>query len=260
MLDEVTYFRHRLEAAPPVRWGRFVAFKVTFKLGSPVCVTTPWISFDGLLAHLLLLDALGEDFFITPKKLDLSSYFPHNRRLLPLKRTGPVYHASVSQFVPNVPVRKDTIYKRFEERWTDGLRQTRIRQGSGHFRAYAMAQPYVPAREVVFYAFGDVELIRRLVENYIYGIGNDFRIGYGAVRDVRFERMEEDWSLVASGVAMRPLPVEMCAEYDDTAYLPYRAPYWSPKNVALCVPPGARCRLKDGLESRAEGVGPNAGA
>lgn len=259
MNSERKYFYDCVAQAPPLRWGRFIPFKVTFKMGSPVCVTTPWISFDGLLAHLLLLDALGEDFFITPKKLDLSGSLPHNRRLLPLKKTGDIYHASVSQFVPN-SLRVTHIYKRFEERWADNLKNKRISLGSGRFRSYVLTQPYIPCREVIYYVMGDLDLIRRFIEEYVCGLGNDYRIGFGAIRDITWEPIEEDWSLTADGVAMRPIPVEMCSEYEDAAYLPYKAPYWSPRNVVLCVPPGARCRLKDGLEERVVQVGRKRGA
>lgn len=52
----------------------------------------------------------------------------------------------------------------------------------------------------------------------------------------------------------------MCDEYEDAVYLAYKPPYWDPRNVALCVPPGARCKLKREctawrLEARADGVG-----
>lgn len=256
MIDEIKYFCDKVAAAPPLQWSRFVPFKVTFKMGAPVCVTTPWISFDGLLSHLLLLDALGEDYFVTPKKLDLSSHLPRNRRMLPLLRTGEIYHASVSQFHPNM-LRVDTIYKRFEERWTDNLKQRKIRMGSGHFRAYMMKQPYITAKEVVFYACGDIKLVRELIDRYICGIGNDYRIGYGAVRGILIEPTPEDYSIVANDVAMRPVPIEMCEKYEDAVYLPYKPPYWSPRNVVLCVPPGARCKLKDEYERSLAKVGRN---
>lgn len=254
MLDEVKYFVSLAEKAPPIRRGRFQPFKVTFKMGSPVCVTTPWISFDGLIAHLMLLDAFGQDFFITPKKLDLSPSLPHNRRFLPILKTGDIYHASVSQFIP-CSVRVTQIYKRFEERWSENLKNRTIRLGSGHFRMYAMKQPYVPCKEVVYYVNGDMDLIKQLIEQYLVGLGNDIRIGFGMIRDVSFEGTEEDYSLIAEGIAMRPIPVEMCEEYDDAAYLPYKAPYWSPRNVVLCVPPGARCKLKNEYQRRVHAVG-----
>lgn len=231
------------------------SFKIVFKVGAPVCVTTPWISFDGLLAHLVLLDVFGQDFFVTPKKFDLTQFLQRCRDyVLPLVKTEDVYHASVSMFVP-YSVRVTQIYKRFEERWGDTLKAKNIRLGSGYFRMYAIKEPYVPCKEVVFYVCGDMEKVSRLIEKYLIGLGNDVRIGFGVIRDVFFEETIEDFSLVANGVAMRPIPVSMCSEYDDVAYLPYKAPYWNPKNVTLCVPPGVRCRLKDEYQRGFERMG-----
>jgi len=256
MKDEIRHFSTLAESAPPIRWNRFIPFKITFKMGSPVCITTPWISFDGLLAHLMLLDAFGQDFFITPKKLDLSPYLPKNRRLLPLKKTGDIYHASVSQFIPH-SIKVTQIYKRFEERWANKLNKKKIYLGSGPFRSYILKQPYVPCKEVVYYVCGDVDIIKWFIEEYLVGLGNDIRIGFGTIRNVIFEQIDEDWSIVANGIAMRPIPISMCEEYEDTAYLPYRAPYWSPKNVVLCVPPGARCKLEDGFKKSFTKMGTN---
>lgn len=243
MIDERKYFHDRIAQAPPIKWGRFAPFKITFKMGSPIAITMPWINFDGLIAHLMLLDALGDDFFITPKKLDLSDSLPKNRRLLPIKKTNDIYHASVSLFTPN-NVRITYLYKRFEDRWTESLKAKKVSLGSGKLRSYILAEPYVSCSEVIYYVFGDMDIIKNLIENYLFGLGNDCRVGFGMIRDISFEELDEDMSLVARGIAMRPIPIKMCEEYEDSAYLAYKAPYWNPKNVALCVPPGAHCKLK----------------
>jgi len=256
MIDDVSYFSTLVAAAPPIRWKKLEPFRVTFKVGSPVCITTPWVSFDGLLSHLLLFDALKQDFFITPKKFVLSPHLPKNRRLLPLKKTDDVYHASVSQFIPD-SLKVTQIYKRFEDKWAEQLDKKKIYVGSGTFRSYAIKEPYVACKEVVYYVCGDMDLIQRFIEEYLVGLGNDIRIGFGMIRDVIFERTEEDWSIIAGDIAMRPIPIEMCEEYEDAAYLPYRAPYWSPKNVVLCVPPGGKCKLKGEYKKRIEAMGRN---
>ena len=243
-MNETKYFIDKLKKAPPIKWGKFKCFKITFSLGSPICVTTPWISFDGILSHLMFLDALGEDYFITPKKLDLSGYLPKNNRLVPLKKTGDIYHASVSIFNPdNLFVTR--IYKRFETEGSENLKKKKIYQGSGYFRQYAICEPYKACKEAIFYAFGDIEIIEDLISKYLFYLGNDGRIGWGAIRKIKFSETDKDYSLVANGMAMRPIPVEMCDWYDDSAYLAYKSPYWNPKNIRLCVPPGAKCRLKN---------------
>ncbi|RLC84106.1 MAG: hypothetical protein DRJ03_15205 [Chloroflexi bacterium] len=245
MIDEVKYFQEIARSAPPLCGTEFKPFKVTFQMRTPVCVTTPWISFDGLIGHLIMIDTFGQDFFILPRKRNLTPKIARAniKRQIPIKKSGKVYHCSVSLFSPN-SIHLTHIYKRFEERWAKNLDRKKIRIGFGHFRAYAMKEVYIPAKEIIFYVNGDMKLIKQLIESYLIGLGNDIRIGFGMIEDVSFEMMEEDWSLVAKGVAMRPIPVSMCKEYDDTAYMPYRGPYWDPRNVTLCVPPGARCRLK----------------
>jgi len=245
--EEARYWKQRMDAVSPPKMGKFVPFRARFKVGSPVCITTPWISFDGLIAHLLLLWNLGEDYFITPKKLPILEFVSPSRGkqgfYLPLKKTGKIYHASVSQFIPNA-LKITQIYKRFEPQFASSLKKKKISIGSGEFRSYILQEPYVPCREVIFYAYGDMNLVQELIENYLVGLGNDVRIGFGIIRDVVFEKMDEDYSIIADGIAMRPIPIEMCEEYEEAVYLAYRPPYWDPKNVAECVPPGARCRFK----------------
>lgn len=247
MINEVKYFQNIAAAAPPLRWGCFTPFRIIFRMRSPVCVTSPWINFDSLIGHLIMIDTFGQDYFILPKKFNLTPYIEqaNAKRLLPIKKTGSVYHVSVSQFFPD-SIRVTQIYKRFEERWSDSLRQKKIRVGSGHYRAYAMKQIYIPAKEVIFYVNGDMELIKGLIDAYMCGLGNDIRIGFGAIKEIIYEEIKEDFSLVKDGVAMRPIPVEMCEQYEDAAYLAYKGPYWDPRNVDLCVVPGTRCKLKNG--------------
>lgn len=241
--DEAGYFSARLARNPRPVWGRFRPFCLVCEMGAPVSLAHPWMAFDSFMAHLVLLDGLGEDFFITPKKRDLACLGAYS--IPPLAQTGDVYHGSVSIFEPEPEgYRVTSIYKRFEEAGTERLRQKRIYMGQGYFRAYVMRKVYVPARRVVFYGCGDVDAVARLVRDYVVGLGDDFRIGFGVVRSWRIEEMPEDWSLVRDGIAMRPIPVDMCDEYEDAVYLAYKPPYWNPRNVALCVPPGARCKLK----------------
>lgn len=245
MIDsETQYFSEKLSRAAPPQWGHFRPFAVHFKMGAPAAVTTPWIAFDGLIAHLIFMTRLQDDFFITPKKKNIAGDFGKCGFTSPFRQTGSIFHASVSQFEPDT-LRCTKIYKRFEERGTEELKQKHIRIGAGHFRAYMMHEPYIPAHTVTFYAFGDQEGIQHLIEENIFAIGNDYRIGFGAVRDISFEPMDADWSLVKDGVAMRPLPKWLCEEWDDEAWLPSRPPYWEPRNVELCVPPGAHVRLPD---------------
>lgn len=243
-MNELQYYIEKAQNAPQLAWEPYSPFKITFYLGSPICITSPWIMFDGILGHLLLLDTMQEDFFVLPRKYNISDYLPKNSRSMPLKKTGEVYHASAGIIAPNGCLRVEQIYKRFEPTMSEKLYIKKIRIGSGHYRSYALKEPYVPAKTITFFVNGRKQVITDLIDNYLFAIGNDARIGWGAVRRYEIEDTEEDFSLVANGIAMRPIPVELCEEYEDTAYLPYKSPYWDPKNVAECVVPGTRCKLK----------------
>ena len=197
--------------------------------------------FDGLISHLLMVDALGEDFYLLPRK------FPFSRMLkntelppFPIKETKGMYHASVSFFDTD---RKalEIMYKKFEDRWAGGKRK--IQRGSGFFRDYMIQHIYVPTRIVTFYVCGDYEVMRKLC-SLVTGLGDNTRVGWGAVRSFKIERTEEDWSVVANGVAMRPIPEHLLKSTSEKINVAWRPPYWAPENIGICAPPGARVKLK----------------
>jgi len=241
-MNEVGYFKQKIESFKP-SYAPFVPFKVTFKLLTPIALSHPWLALDGIIAHLLLMSILGDDFFITPKKLNL---FRYTSLPLPLKKTGGIYHASVSQFSPPSSLKLTYLYKRFEPDYTLSLRKKKVDIGRGHFRYFKLSRPYLPVAEVTFYGCGDIEFIEGLLEGLV-GLGDEVRVGFGLIAHYTIEESGEDFSLVKDGVAMRPIPTSMCESYEMQMPLAYRPPYWDPQNVTLCVPPGARCALKKSL-------------
>jgi CRISPR type IV-associated protein Csf3 len=152
-----------------------------------------------------------------------------------------IFRASVAWF--DVPAEKAgiaTIYKRFHEADCHEIDTTvkKVQVGRGHFRAYMMRLPYLPARSATFYVNGDIQEILRLI-SYLPGLGKKVAYGYGMIRSVSVEETPEDYSLVKDGVAMRPLPCSLGFDSDERMMLAFKAPYWDKRNVAPCVPPGA---------------------
>lgn len=213
-------------------------FKITIKLGSPVCLTFPFIHLDGIMSFLVAIDKYKQKLF----EFSRMSYYDL-RLPLPLKKTKDVYHASVAIFQPEGLLHYTRIYKRFEDRFVNKLRKRKLVINSGYFRYFAIAEPYITASHVIFYGCGDVEKIKYLFETYLVGIGNDVRIGWGSVRDIQIKEIDRDMSLIFENKAMRVLPVSMLKKYSETAYLSYKPPYWYKGNIDLCVPPGAECEL-----------------
>jgi len=241
-MSDQKYFWELLEKKDLLQQGIFKPFRLTFRLASPICLTNPWMYFDGLMSHLLLFYGLGEEYFLLPKKQILK--FPPKWMKLPFKKTGSIYHASVSQLIPDVPVKTTNIYKRFETGGSDNLNMKKVYRGSGYFRDYILRQPIFAVRYVNFFGNGDIVFIGKLLDELIVGLGNDFRIGFGLIRDWEIEETEEDMSLIWQERAMRPIPIQMCARYEEVVSMSFCSPYWDPRNVTECVPPGGMCVLK----------------
>ncbi len=217
--------------------------KITFYLSSPIALTFPWINFDSLVGRLLLMSALEEDFFLLPTKDPISRVLKDvDIPLFPIKETNGMFHSSVSIFDVN---RKalEIMYKRFEDRWAGGKKK--ISRGRGYYRDYMIQHIYIPTRTVIFYVCGDYEILNNLCR-YVVGLGDNTRVGWGSVRTYRIEKIDEDWSIVKDGKAMRPIPEQMLEYASEKIALAWRSPYWDPENFEICAPPGAEVRLKNG--------------
>ena len=242
--EEMRYFLDRflLGVMRRKRKVSYEPLKIIFTLSSPITLNHPWMHFDGLVSHLLFVDALGEDFFLLPRK------FPFSRMLrgvdlppFPIKETGGMYHSSVSIFDTD---RKalEILYKRFEDRWAGGRKK--IYRGSGFFRDYMIQHIYIPTRTVIFYVCGDYEVIGRLC-SFVVGLGDNTRLGWGAVRSFEIEKQKEDWSIVKNGMAMRPIPEHLLEFSSEWVNVVWRPPYWAAENIGKCAPPGAKVEFKN---------------
>jgi len=207
--------------------------KVAFRLRTPVALGFPWIFFDSLLAHIALREELGERYYSLPTKIPVDR-IPE----LPLKRWRGVYVASVSIFEPEAELAVYQFYKRGDFPFPRG----KIRRGSGFFKFFRITAPYMPAHRVVFYATGELEEVRRLVSK-VAALGKERNVGFGAVRGVEVEEVEEEWGLVRGDLAMRPIPVRLLKRYEDAAYLAYKPPYWAKESVELCAVPFTHVEL-----------------
>lgn len=241
MNPELKYFADKIRRKQ-VKYGKNRPFRAIFGLSAPVQLNHPWILFDGLVAHINLMRALGDDYYLLPAKYSLGRAFKGGKLGvgLPLAQTdNSLWHASASVFEPQA-LYLETIYKRFEDKYFTGVKTGKkaIYSGQGYFRAHALQLPYLAAETVTFYGRGDLTAIREICA-LVPGIGAKTAIGFGAVREFEVVETEADYSLVKDGRAMRPLPVRLLRRWSDQALLAWRPPYWSADSVELCAPPGA---------------------
>lgn len=225
--------------------GQWSNFKITFHLSSPITITHPFLNLDSVIQHMLMLENLDRDYFITDKKQNLSELLvaskPPFAGIVSKKHEITLNAVSTAIIEDDVEYRTETIFKRFEDRF---LGDGQIRVGSGLFKAYAIKHIYIPASKVSFYITGVKDAIVEILERNLFGIGDNVRIGYGWIRKIEVEDTDDCYSVVKDGLAMRPIPVEMAIEYEEAVPMPYRPPYWDKKNVRLCVPPFSKVKLK----------------
>jgi len=245
--EELNYFLDRLllGVMKHKKNMHYEPLKITFYLAAPVSLTHPWLHFDSLVGHLMLMNALGEDYFLLPRKFPLSRLLKGvDLPPFPIKETAEVYHASVSIF-DTERMALEVMYKKFEERWAGGRKK--ISKASGWFKDYAMQHIYIPSRTVTFYVCADRESMQRIC-SILTGLGDNTRIGWGRVRSFEIVETEEDYSLVKEGKAMRPIPMHIVKSCREVVSLAWRPPYWAPENVGPCCPPFVEVMLKDGFK------------
>jgi CRISPR type IV-associated protein Csf3 len=92
---------------------------------------------------------------------------------------------------------------------------------SGKYREYNMPIPLILCSEVIGYAFGDRKRLAQLLPRVRY-IGKKGGYGKGGVVGVKVETINEDYSLVKEGKAMRFLP-----QKDGNRYGRILPPYWN---------------------------------
>jgi len=220
-------------------------FKVEFRMETPICLTYPFIHFDGLIAHLWLRKKDSHFYRSLPSKKVVNVLEKEDN--FPLKKTGDIYHASISFFdIKDAFTTK--IYKKFCEKYLDlkRIRKKKIDKTRGHFKDHMISLVYVPARKVIFYGCGDVSTIDDLLKN-LAGLGKKTSIGYGFIKDYKIKEIKDDLSVVKEGIAMRPIPKEMLKEWSELVLMAYKPPYWAKENVKLCAPPGACVKISSNL-------------
>jgi hypothetical protein len=243
--QEMTYFLDSFLLGTSRRYRpmKYESLKITFWLSAPISLTHPWMHFDGLIGHLLTIDALGQDFYLLPRKFPLSRMLRQVKiPPFPIKHTRGMYHASASIFDTG---RKslEIMYKKFEDRWAGGRRK--VSKGMGYFRDYMIQHIYIPTKTVIFYVMGDRKTLEQLC-HLVTGLGDNTRVGWGAVRRHEIEDMQQDWSIIKNGIAMRPIPEKLIEYTSLKVAVAWKPPYWAPECVGICAPPGAEVKLKNG--------------
>lgn len=144
----------------------------------------------------------------------------------------------------------------WSKRWDDknddivkfrGKGKERVDIGAGFYKNYHMPLVLKSYKTIMFYVRGDMQEIRRLLENYIFYLGKKGSQGYGQIRKWEFKEVKENWSIWKNNEPTRPIPVEACNGYIECSMKnqkqinvrqhPVIPPYWRQDHTEMCIVP-----------------------
>ena len=220
-------------------------------------ISDPWLPLDGLLLYEMCRRENGGPADASMpglgSALALAGKVPPSP--LALVRDGCYqYHAcSFAHWGLPCEEGRDHWNKRFDASLVDLLdaRYRRIDTGSGRYRSYHMPVFYRVAPWVRWYAVGNRDAVRSLLER-VPALGKKRVHGWGRVTRWEVERVECDRSLIVDGVPQRSIPVTPQSRRivrDATVMVwGFRPPYYEPGGQAECfMPPGPMYDTQSGM-------------
>ena len=114
---------------------------------------------------------------------------------------------------------------------------------SGRYKSWLESYETSNVDSVYFYVNGDFDELTRLFKNLRY-VGKKASLGYGKIKKIIIEEIDQDYSLVKDNNAMRHLPaIEKYKDLNNKskAAMPLTHPYWKRSgDKSLCVLPERR--------------------
>jgi hypothetical protein len=210
------------------------------RLSAPVALNHPWLHLDGILTHLLRLEAQERTYYTMPAKIPQPAPNREAFEILKLYHNA-VFHASISFFSEPNRIHSVQYFKRFEERNCPAKRKINI--AKGYYRHWMLRSVVIAADHCYFYGCGNIDRIAQLLRHLV-ALGDNTRIGWGTLHSWHIEPTPDDYSLVKDGKAQRPIPVRLLESCNDAVELAWKPPYWAADSIELCAPPGAEVKLR----------------
>ena len=211
------------------RWceGPYENLRITIRLATPM-VADPWLCLDGVLQSQVLhrmkihtLDIDNSDVYDIPIPIEIIG---ENRK----------YPACSVAIIGGR--RHSTVWAKM---WGSDVNPDAHVDQYGSEVRYRMPMRYSDSLTLVVFCRGRADTIERLL-CHTHAVGKKRAQGYGRIRSVAIESFTDNFSAIANGIAMRPIPVEELNAYNinHSGVTGYRPPYWHPQNQCPCVFPG----------------------
>jgi hypothetical protein len=220
-------------------------YKATLSLGSPVSLSERPV-FDALLYYCYMAERVSKYDYLSPTGAELRDII--NKVRLPLNSQGDFYLCSYA-FYGESAMGMDSWKKRWNSRHDEyadfGKGMRRINTASGEFKSYSVPFPAMSVDKIWFYYdTNQPDEVRRLLDDYLVGIGKKVSIGFGWVTRIDYELADSN-SLYRT--YCRPLPPEfindnmlvMFPKFPKMCLRPgaYKPPYWYPEHQGKTIIP-----------------------
>lgn len=218
----------------------FKNFKVIMHMKSPVAVIDN-IVLDSIISAAKCKELLKDDYYAGNNEYGTKELQDSALGKI-LDKKYDVYCTSYGfgdnrEFLVNWAKKWDSKH----DDYVDLKKKGKIDIGAGHFKNYHMPLIVRSYKTINFYARGDLEQIKYLLENYINFIGKKSAQGYGEVAKYEFEEIKEDYSIINEGKLMRHIPLKYKEMLNlkenkimEKATIP---PYWRENYRELCIIP-----------------------
>jgi hypothetical protein len=212
-------------------------YKATLNLATPVSLSERPV-FDALLYYCYMAERVSKYDYLSPTGAELRDVLSTVR--LPLNSCDGFYLCSYAfhgESVLGMDSWKKRWHSRHDEYADFGKAMRRVNTASGEYKSYNVPFPAMSVERIWFYYdTNQPDEVRRLLDNYLVGIGKKVAIGFGWVRSIDYELARSE---AGFRVYCRPLPKSFMLsnieaifpEFPKLTRKPgaFRPPYWYPE-------------------------------
>lgn len=211
------------------------------------------VSLDGPLLYAVTLERFGEAFFEPPgateiaretaepdPDMPLAVHVTGGRWIYACSLSEPHGHHGTTRLHFNTRIDTEAIQHAMERGEIELGRTTKVQTNSGQYKSMHAPLYIEDVDALVWYAVGDGDRIRELLESHVHHVGKKRNTGHGAVTHWDVEPWDgppDRWLWREPDVPARAIPVEMLGRewVGATAWMSVIPPYWITGREQLCA-------------------------
>jgi len=207
-------------------------YKIIFNMISPICYLDLPI-FDGIIASCLYKEYCEKNNLSKKQSLNIEKLIDFD---FPFKKEKDYCLTSI-MFFDKKYIEGITFWRKAWDNKNDYFvdfegKKKKIKINSGIYKNYKMPLSYVYTNKVWFYFESeDIKRIKKLIDNYLIGIGKKVTYGFGWFKDYEIIETKE---ISFKDKLLRPIPFKETDLDGELKMCGYKSPYWLSNNIKLC--------------------------